>query len=85
MCVTFLVLPISFISNVFFPIEHAGVLKEIGSFFPLWHVSHGLRPAFEPWTQGAGFVGGDLLSLAIWTAVGCVVMVRAVRKLSAKA
>jgi ABC-2 type transport system permease protein len=79
----FLVLPISFISNVFFPIE-SGTLKEIGSFFPLWHVSHGLRPAFEPWAHGAGLTRGDIVSLAIWTAVGLVVMVRAMRSLSAK-
>jgi len=80
----FIVLPIAFISDIFFPLEHAKVLEEIGRFFPLWHVANGIGPAFHPWAHGAGVIGGDILSLAIWTAVGFFLMVRTMTALSAK-
>lgn len=78
-----IVLPLSFISNVFFPIYKPQALVEIGKFFPLRRVAEGIGPAFKQ-TQGSGFVGHDLLTLAIWAAVGCWLMVRTMRMLSAK-
>lgn len=79
-----IVLPLSFISNVFFPIYKPQALVEIGTFFPLRRIAEGLGPAFKQ-TQGSGFVGHDLIMLAIWAAVGCWLMVRTMRALSAKA
>jgi ABC-2 type transport system permease protein len=78
-----IVLPLSFISNVFFPIYKPQALVEIGKFFPLRRVAEGIGPAFKQ-TQGSGFVGHDLVTLAIWAAVGCWLMVRTMRTLSAK-
>ena len=67
----FVTLPLSFISDVFFPLEKgAHVLREIGEFFPLFHVSRGLQPAFEPFSHGGGLVGSDVLALLVWSAVG---------------
>jgi ABC-2 type transport system permease protein len=78
-----IVLPLSFISNVFFPIYKPRALVEIGKFFPLRRVAEGVGPAFKQ-TQGSGFAGHDLLALAIWALVGCWLMVRTMRTLSAK-
>jgi ABC-2 type transport system permease protein len=78
-----IVLPLSFISNVFFPIYKPQALVEIGKFFPLRRVAEGIGPAFKQ-TQGSGFVGHDLVTLAIWAAVGCWLMVRTMRALSVK-
>lgn len=79
----FIVLPLSFISDVFFPLEGKGALVQIGKVFPLRPLAKGLQPAFEQ-THGTGLVGGDLLTLAIWTLVGCWLMVKTMRMLSAK-
>jgi ABC-2 type transport system permease protein len=78
-----IVLPLSFISNVFFPIYKPQALVEIGKLFPLRRVAEGLGPAFKQ-TQGSGFIGHDLVALAIWAAVGCWLMVATMRMLSAK-
>lgn len=80
----FVTLPLSFISDVFFPLEKAGTLRQIGEFFPLNPLANGLAPAFDPHTTGAGFAGHDLRSLAIWTVFGCLLMVRSTRALSAR-
>ncbi|HEY1687961.1 MAG TPA: ABC transporter permease [Solirubrobacteraceae bacterium] len=80
----FVTLPLSFISEVFFPLEEAETLRHIGAFFPLNPLANGLAPAFDPHMTGAGFAAHDLRSLAIWTVVGCVLMVRSMRVLSAK-
>lgn len=79
----FIVLPLSFISDVFFPLEGKSALVQIGKVFPLRPLAKGLQPMFEQ-AHGAGFVGGDLLTLAIWTAVGAWLMVKTMRTLSTK-
>lgn len=79
-----IVLPLSFISNVFFPLEGKNLLVQLGKFFPLRPLAEGLGPAFKQ-THGAGFVGHDLFTIAIWAAVGCWMMVRTMRTLSDKA
>ncbi len=78
-----IVLPLSFISNVFFPIYKPQALVEIGKFFPLRRVAEGIGPAFKQ-THGSGFIGHDLFALVIWAAVGCWLMVRTMRMLSVK-
>jgi ABC-2 type transport system permease protein len=81
----FVTLPITFVSEVFFPLE--GVpswLRSIANVFPLRPLSNALQAAFDPRTHGAGLVGHDLRSLAIWTIVGGYLMVRTTRQLSAR-
>lgn len=78
----FVTLPLSFISNAFFPVEKPKALAEIGRFFPLRRLAEGLAPAFNPHLSGSGFRGSDLESLAIWSVVGIVLMIRTMRSLS---
>jgi ABC-2 type transport system permease protein len=77
------ILPLSFISNVFFRLEGKGFLVQLGEFFPLRRLAEGLKPAFSH-GLGAGFVGKDLFTLTIWAIVGCWLMVRTMRALSEK-
>lgn len=71
------VLPLTFISNVWFPTDTLPKwLNTIAKIFPIRPLADGLQYAFDPRTTGAGFKGSDLLSLAIWTAVGIFLMVR---------
>jgi ABC-2 type transport system permease protein len=78
-----IVLPLTFISNIFFRLEGKSFLVQVGEFFPLRRLAEGLEPAFLQ-AHGTGFMGKALVTLAIWSAVGCWVMVRAMRSLSAK-
>jgi len=81
----FITLPLSFISNVFFPLEGVpGWLNSLAKFFPLRPLADGLQAAFDHRTHGAGFVGHDLSTLAIWAVVGCYAMLKTVRALSEK-
>jgi ABC-2 type transport system permease protein len=80
----FVSLPLTFISNVFFPIDEPKFLVDIGKFFPLRKLAEGVAPAFNPHLSSSGFVGADLESLAIWSVVGSVLMIRAMRGLTSK-
>jgi ABC-type multidrug transport system permease subunit len=80
----FIVLPLSFISNVFFPLEGSKALETIGKAFPLRPLAQGLAPAFDPRTHGSGLIGHDLRTLLVWTVIGCFAMVRTMRLLSAR-
>lgn len=76
-------LPITFISNVFFPLDDApGWLIDVAKAFPLRPLADGLQAAFDPSTSGAGLVGHDLLVLALWTAAGGVIMTRYLKDLA---
>lgn len=82
---TIITLPITFISNVFYPLDGAPKwLDDISKAFPLRPLADGMQHAFDPRTDGVGFVGHDLLTLAIWTAVGAVLMLKTLRVLSAR-
>jgi ABC-2 type transport system permease protein len=80
----FVTMPLSFVSQVFFPVDKPKWLVEVGKFFPLRPFAEGLAPTFNAHASGSGFVGSDLRSLAIWTVVGCVLMIRTMRKLSSE-
>ena len=81
----FVTLPLSFISNVFFPLDGAPAwLESIARTFPLRPLADALETAFDPRTHGNGLVGHDLSTLLIWTAIGCFAMVRTMRMLSAR-
>jgi len=74
-------LPLLFISNVFFPVPNDKTVKTIGEAFPIWHLEAGLRIAF---TQGGRTFPalGDLANLLVWALAGTAVAVRVVRRLA---
>jgi ABC-2 type transport system permease protein len=81
----FLVMPIAFVSNVFFPLDNApGWLDKIASALPLKPLADQLHAAFEH-TSGSGIVGDDLLTLSIWIVIGGILMMKFMRTITAKA
>jgi ABC-2 type transport system permease protein len=79
--VNLLVLPLTFISNIFFPTDSLlSVLKSIAGVFPIRALANGLQFVFDPRNHGAGFDGSSLRVLAVWTVVGVVMMVRFLRQ-----
>jgi ABC-2 type transport system permease protein len=79
-------LPLTFISNVWFPIDDAPTwLNDLAGAFPLKPLADGIANAFDPATTGAGFSGHDLLVLALWTVAGCAMMANTMRSLSRRA
>ncbi len=75
-----LVLPLYFISGIFFPVEDApGWLTTVASLFPVAHLAEALLTAFDPATDGLGFAPQHLGVLALWGAAGTIVAVRAFR------
>jgi len=75
------VLPLTFISSIWFPTTTMPkALIDVAKFFPIRPLADGLEYAFNPHTAGAGFNGGDLRSLAIWTVVGVFLMLRFLRQ-----
>jgi ABC-2 type transport system permease protein len=74
------VLPLTFISSIWFPADNMPkALNTIANIFPLKPLAEGLQHAFDPRTTGAGFSPHDLRTLAIWTVVGIVLMLRFLR------
>jgi ABC-2 type transport system permease protein len=70
-------LPISFISGVWFPITDApSWLVHLAGFFPLKHLVDAFSACFVP---GGSIDGADLGSLAAWGAVAMLVAVRRLR------
>jgi ABC-2 type transport system permease protein len=79
--VNLLVLPLTFISSIWFPATGMPRgLVDIAKFFPIRALADGLQYAFNPHTTGAGFNATDLRTLAIWTVVGIVMMLRFLRQ-----
>jgi len=75
------VLPLTFVSGVWFPVSHLPAwLNDIAQIFPIHPLADGLQHAFNPYVHGPAFVGSDLRTLAIWTAVGIFLMVRFLRQ-----
>ena len=75
------VLPLTFISNIWFPIDSLPqALKTIAGIFPIKALASSLQYVFDPRHHGAGVSGGDLKVLAIWTVVGVWLMIRFLRK-----
>jgi ABC-2 type transport system permease protein len=79
--VNLLVLPLTFISSVWFPTNAMPkALTDVAKAFPIRPLADGLQYAFNPHTAGAGFNSLDIRSLAIWTVVGVLLMVRYLRR-----
>jgi ABC-2 type transport system permease protein len=75
------VLPLTFISSVWFPPTGLPTaVNDAAKWFPIRPLADGLQYAFNPHTGGAGFNGTDLRTLAIWSFVGIFLMVRYLRQ-----
>ena len=70
------ILPLTFISGIWFHFHLSSTLTDIAKVFPIRALADGLQHAYSPFTTGGGFKGSDLLTLAIWLAVGVVAMLR---------
>jgi ABC-2 type transport system permease protein len=75
------VLPLTFISNIWFPTDNLpSALQHIANFFPIKALASGLQYVFDPRRHGAGLNGGDLKTLGLWTVVGVILMLRFLRQ-----
>jgi ABC-2 type transport system permease protein len=73
-------LPLSFISGIFFPLEGApGWVVDIAHAFPLFHIVNAFDACFVPQTTGGGWSGGDLVAIAVWGIAGLAVATRRLR------
>jgi ABC-2 type transport system permease protein len=71
------ILPLLFISNVFFSTEGApNWLTALANLFPLNHLANALHEAFNPYTSGAGIAWGDLGVVLVWGIAGVVFAVQ---------
>jgi ABC-2 type transport system permease protein len=74
------VLPLYFISGVFFPEDTVpGWLLGIADAFPIRHLAKALLEAYDPATNGAGFALGHLAIVGAWGAFGLLVAARRFR------
>src|ERR1700758_4565752 len=65
------VLPLTFISNIWFPTDGMPKgLVDVANAFPIRPLADGLQRAFDPRTVGSGFNRHDLTTLLIWTVIG---------------
>jgi ABC-2 type transport system permease protein len=79
--VNLIVLPISFISNIWYPTSGMpAVLRAIADIFPINALARALQYAFDPRVHGAGFDWTQLRTLAIWTVIGIFLMIRFLRR-----
>jgi ABC-2 type transport system permease protein len=71
------ILPLTFFSGVWG--DFGGIpawLDGLAQVFPVQHLANAMQVAFDPRTQGPGFVGEDLAVLALWGAAGAVAGIR---------
>jgi ABC-2 type transport system permease protein len=74
--VTFITLPLYFISGVFVPASQLPHwLVNIASVFPIRHLASALLAAYNPHTAGTGIHGVDLAVIAGWGLFGLIVAV----------
>src|SRR3954466_8681714 len=66
-----LILPLSFISGIWYPLTGApDWIVDVAKFFPLEHLANALHVAFDPLNHGSAWSGNDLFVLGIWLLVG---------------
>ena len=74
------VLPLYFISGLFFPVDEAPKwLTDLASVFPVRHLAEALLDAFDPRTTGVGIDVGHLAVVAAWGVAGALVAMRTFR------
>ncbi|HEX2155511.1 MAG TPA: ABC transporter permease [Actinomycetes bacterium] len=73
----FTVLPVAFISDLFFPMDTAQAwLRAVGSVFPVKHFALALEETFNPFATGTGWQWDHLAVLALWGVAGLLMAVR---------
>lgn len=70
---------LNFISGVFFPAPHSGFLHDAAQVFPLVHLVNASFASFDPRITGSGFLGRDLVILAVWAVAATLIAVRRFR------
>jgi ABC-2 type transport system permease protein len=71
------ILPIAFVSNIFFPAEDPPAwMTFVGDFFPLKHFGDAFRDGFHPLLTGSQFHWDDLGFMALWGLVAVVFAVK---------
>jgi ABC-2 type transport system permease protein len=79
--VNLVVWPLSFISNIWFPIDSLPkVVKTIAEIFPIKPLATALQYVFDPRHHGVAFDGAELRTMAIWLGIGLLLMVRFLRQ-----
>lgn len=74
------VLPLYFISGLFFPVDDApDWLTSVASVFPVRHLALALLDAFDPATNGVGIDVGHLAVVAAWGIAGALIALRTFR------
>lgn len=74
------VLPLCFISDVFFPATAGpGWVHDLATFFPVAPLAHAAESMFGSNAAGWPMTGGDLATVLAWTAAGAAVAVTAFR------
>jgi ABC-2 type transport system permease protein len=69
-----LILPLLFVSDVFFPLNDPPTWLDVTTnVFPVRHLSEALQIAFSPFTDGAGFSWDHLAVLALWGVAGAAI------------
>lgn len=72
----FVILPLAFISGVFFPLDEAPEwLKTVAGLLPLEPLTTAAIATFDP-SSNQGFPWGAVVSLLVWGAIGMVVAIR---------
>jgi ABC-2 type transport system permease protein len=80
-----LILPLSFISGIWYPINGAPQwVTDVAKVFPVERLANCLHVAFDPLNHGSAFAGNDLLVLAIWLVVGVRLAMRFWQKETAR-
>ncbi|MGH2755297.1 MAG: ABC transporter permease [Actinomycetota bacterium] len=72
--VNFSILPLLFLSGVFFPVPDW--MATFSSFFPVKPLLDAVADAFNPLTTGAGFAWADLGVVALWGVAGVALAIR---------
>ncbi len=76
----FTVLPVVFISDLFFPMDTAPAwLRALGSVFPVKHFALALEETFTPFVAGSGWRWDHLAVLVTWGLAGLLVAIRKFR------
>lgn len=75
-----LVLPLSFFSGVWFPVDEApGWVSALAGLFPLKPLADGLQHAFLPGSEAPGLKAANVAWLVGWFVVGAVIAIRTFR------
>jgi ABC-2 type transport system permease protein len=78
--INFVILPLTFISGIWFHGNPSTLLTDIANVFPVRPLAHALQYAFNPFTTGSGIQATDLETLGIWLVVGVFLMLRFLRQ-----